>query len=57
MECPICGLDLDAIKRSRKLGCEHCAVVFKDDLMKISNRKNPSYFIETPRRRDPGLGE
>ncbi len=35
MECPHCAMSLETLLRLKKLGCEHCSIVFKDEIIKI----------------------
>lgn len=36
MECPHCAMNLESLLRLKKLGCEHCSIVFKDEILKIN---------------------
>ena len=46
MECPHCAMNLETLLRLKKLGCEHCSSIFKDEIIKIykSNRSNTAIF-------------
>jgi protein arginine kinase activator len=36
--CPFCGLELDAFKKSGRLGCSHCWVSFESNLKGLIRR-------------------